>query len=99
MGPGPARAHCARTAPSYSTAASTLGGGIQPSALIEVHTLSGLLESLGLSQAPGFSSVASAIAPLGTITAGGGQSLSDGVKRARVVIGLSSSSGESGVSG
>jgi hypothetical protein len=87
------------SAPSYSTAASTLGGGIQPSALIEVHTLSGLLESLGLSQAPGFSSVASAIAPLGTITAGGGQSLSDGVKRARVVIGLSSSSGESGVSG
>jgi hypothetical protein len=76
------------SAPSYSAAASTLGGGIQPSALIEVHTLSGLLESLGLNQAPGFSSVASAIAPLGTITAGGGQSLSDGVKRARVVIGL-----------
>jgi Protein of unknown function (DUF3352) len=76
------------SAPSYSAAASTLGGGIQPSALIEVHTISGLLESLGLNQAPGFSSVASAIAPLGTITAGGGQSLSDGVKRARVVIGL-----------
>lgn len=76
------------SAPSYTTATSTLGGGIQPSALIEVHTLSGLLESLGLNQAPGFSSVASAIAPLGTITAGGGQSLSDGVKRARVVIGL-----------
>ncbi len=76
------------SAPSYGAAASTLGGGIQPSALIEVHTLSGLLESLGLNQAPGFSSVASAIAPLGTITAGGGQSLSDGVKRARVVIEL-----------
>ncbi len=76
------------SAPAYSTATSTLGGGIQPSALIEVHTLSGLLESLGLNQAPGFSSFASAIAPLGTITAGGGQSLSDGVKRARVVIGL-----------
>ena len=76
------------SAPSYSTATSTLGGGIQPSALIEVHTLSGLLESLGLNQAPGFSSLASAIAPLGTVTAGGGQSLSDGVKRARVVIGL-----------
>ncbi len=76
------------SAPSYTAAASTLGGGIQPSALIEVHTLSGLLESLGLNQAPGFSSVASAIAPLGTVTAGGGQSLSDGVKRARVVIGL-----------
>ncbi len=87
------------SSPSYSAAASTLGGGIQPSALIEVHTLSGLLESLGLNQAPGFSSLASAIAPLGTITAGGGQSLSDGVKRARVVIGLSPSSGESSESG
>ncbi len=76
------------SAPAYTTATSTLGGGIQPSALIEVHTLSGLLESIGLSQAPGFSSLASTIAPLGTITAGGGQSLSDGVKRARVVIGL-----------
>ncbi len=76
------------SAPAYSTATSTLGGGIQPSALIEVHTISGLLESLGLNQAPGFSSLASAIAPLGTVTAGGGQSLSDGVKRARVVIGL-----------
>jgi Protein of unknown function (DUF3352) len=76
------------SAPAYSTATSTLGGGIQPSALIEVHTISGLLESLGLNQSPGFSSIASAIAPLGTITAGGGQSLSDGVKRARVVIAL-----------
>ncbi|HEV3323307.1 MAG TPA: DUF3352 domain-containing protein [Solirubrobacteraceae bacterium] len=87
------------SAPSYGAAASTLGGGIEPSALIEFHTLSGLLESLGLNQAPGFSGVASAIAPLGTVTAGGGQSLSDGVKRARLVIGLSSSSGESGASG
>ena len=87
------------SAPSYTAAASALGGGIDPSALIEFHTLSGLLESLGLNQAPGFSGFASAIAPLGTVTAGGGQSLSDGVKRARVVLGLSSSSGESGASG
>ncbi len=87
------------SAPAYGAATSTLGGGIQPSALIEVHTLSGLLESLGLNQAPGFSSVASAIAPLGTITAGGGESLPDGVKRARLVIGLQPSSGESGASG
>ncbi len=76
------------SAPAYGAATSTLGGGIQPSALIEVHTLSGLLESLGLNQAPGFLSVASAIAPLGTVTAGGGESLPDGVKRARLVIGL-----------
>ncbi len=87
------------SAPSYGAAMSTLGGGIAPSALIEFHVLSGLLESIGLNQSPGFSGFASAIAPIGTVTAGGGQSLSDGVKRARVVIGLSSSSGESGASG
>lgn len=88
------------SAPSYTAAMSTLGGGIEPSALIEFHVLSGLLESIGLNQASGFSGFASAIAPLGTVTAGGGQSLSDGVKRARVVFGLSSpSSGESGASG
>jgi hypothetical protein len=87
------------SAPSYGAAASSLGGGIEPSALIEVHTLSGLLESFGLNQAPGISGFASAIAPLGTVTAGGSESLSDGVKRARVVIGLQSSSGESGASG
>ena len=75
-------------ASSYSAAASALGQGIKPSALIEFHTLSGLLESLGLGQAPGISGFASAIAPLGTVTAGGGASLSDGVKRARVVIGF-----------
>ncbi len=87
------------SAPSYGAAMSTLGGGIEPSALIEFQVISGLLESLGLNQASGFSGVSSAIAPLGTVTAGGGQSLSDGVKRARVVVGLSSSSGESGASG
>ncbi len=83
------------SAPSYGAAASTLGGGIEPSALIEFRILSGILESLGLNQAPGFSGFASAIAPLDTVTAGGGESLSNGVKRARVVIGLSPSSGES----
>jgi hypothetical protein len=75
-------------APSYSAAASTLGGGIEPSALIEFHTLSGLLESLGLNQSPGFSGIASTIAPLGTVTAGGSESLADGVRRSRLVVGL-----------
>jgi hypothetical protein len=86
-------------APSYSAAASALGQGIQPSVLIEFHTLSGLLESLGLSQAPGISGFASAVAPLGTVTAGGGESLANGVKRARVVISLQPPSGESNASG
>jgi hypothetical protein len=73
---------------SYNAAASALGQGIQPSALVEVHTLSGLIESLGLGQTPGFSGFASAIAPLSTIAVGGGESLPGGVTRARVVLGL-----------
>jgi hypothetical protein len=84
--------------PSYDAAASALGQGVKPSALVEFHTLSGLLESLGLNQAPGFSGFSSAIAPLGDLAVGGGESLPGGVKRARVVIGLqaSSQSAESG---
>jgi hypothetical protein len=74
--------------PNYNAAASALGQGIQPSALVEFHTLSGLFESLGLNQTPGFSGFASAIAPLSNLAVGGGKTLSGGVKRARVVIGL-----------
>jgi hypothetical protein len=73
---------------SYTAAASALGQGIQPSALVEVHTLSGLIESLGLNQTPGFSGFASAVAPLSAIAVGGGESLPSGVTRARVVLGL-----------
>ncbi len=76
---------------SYTAAASALGQGIQPSALVEVHTLSGLIESLGLNQTPGFSGFASAVAPLSTIAVGGGESLPGGVTRARVVLGLQAS--------
>ena len=74
--------------PNYNAAASALGQGIQPSALVEVHTLSGLIESLGLNETPGFSGFASAVAPLSAIALGGGESLPGGVKRARVVLGL-----------
>jgi hypothetical protein len=73
---------------SYNAAAGALGQGIQPSALVEVHTLSGLIESLGLNQTPGFSGFASAVAPLSAIAVGGGESLPGGVTRARVVLGL-----------
>ena len=75
----------------YSSAASALGQGIQPSAAIEFRTLDGLIESLGLNQAPGFSGIASALQPLSSLAAGGGESLSNGVKRARVVLGLQAS--------
>ncbi len=73
---------------NYTAAASALGQGIQPSALAEVHTLSGLIESLGLNETPGFSGFASAVAPLSAIALGGGESLPGGVTRARVVLGL-----------
>jgi hypothetical protein len=80
--------------PNYDAAASALGQGIKPSALVEFHTLSGLLESLGLNQAPGFSGISSAIAPLSNLAVGGGESLPGGVTRARVVLGLQASQSE-----
>jgi hypothetical protein len=72
----------------YNSAASALGQGIQPSAAIEFHTLSGLIESLGLNQAPGFSGIASALGSLDSLAAGTGGNPSAGVKRARLVLGL-----------
>jgi Protein of unknown function (DUF3352) len=72
----------------YNSAASALGQGIQPSAAIEFHTLSGLIESLGLNQAPGFSGIASALGSLDSLAAGTGGTPSAGVKRARLVLGL-----------
>ncbi|MGH2854483.1 MAG: DUF3352 domain-containing protein [Solirubrobacteraceae bacterium] len=81
---------------AYNAAASALGQGLKPSALVEFHTLSGLLESLGLNQAAGFSGFASAVAPLSTLAVGGGESLPGGVTRARVVLGLEASQSASG---
>jgi Protein of unknown function (DUF3352) len=72
----------------YTSAEKALGQGIKPSAAIEFHTLQGLIESLDLSQAPGFSGIASAVQPLSSLAAGGGKSLGGGVTRARVVLGL-----------
>jgi hypothetical protein len=74
--------------PLYKSAAGALGQGIQPSAAIEFRTLLGLIESLGLNQAPGISGIASALAPLSSLAAGSGESLGGGVKRARAVLGL-----------
>jgi Protein of unknown function (DUF3352) len=72
---------------SYATAAKALGGGAKPSVIVELPTLVGLLESVGLNQAPGISTIVPYLQALGTITAGGEQ-LGGGVKRSRVVIGL-----------
>jgi hypothetical protein len=72
----------------YNSAASALGQGIQPSAAVEFHTLTGLIESLGLNQAPGFSGIASALRSLDSLAGGTGGTPSAGVKRARLVLGL-----------
>ncbi len=82
--------------PAYTAAANALGQGLQPSAIVEFHTLSGLLEALGLNQAQGISGFASAIAPLGTLAVGGGESLADGVRRARLVVSLQGTSTSTG---
>ncbi len=76
--------------PTYNKAASALGEGIEPSAAIEFATLTGLIESLGLNAAPGFSGIAQALKPLSSLAAGGGKEIGGGVKRARVVLALTS---------
>jgi hypothetical protein len=74
------------TSPAYSSAASTLGGGIAPSLIVEFPTLLGFLEGVGLAQSQGVSSLVPYFKSLGTLTAGAtGQG---GVERFRVVLGL-----------
>jgi len=79
---------------AYSTAASALGQGIEPSALVEFHTMLGLMESLSLTEVPSFSGIADALKPLDSMAVGGGKSLGGGVKRSRLTLSLSSGGGE-----
>jgi Protein of unknown function (DUF3352) len=74
---------------SYSTAATTLGGGIQPSLIVEFPTLLGFLESVGLTQSTTLSSFIPYLKSLGTLTAGAVNQ--SGSQRFRLVLGLSSS--------
>lgn len=74
--------------PAYHAAAATLGHGLQPSLLVEFPTLVTLIETLGLTQTGGISGVLPYLQSLTTLTAGGGESLGNGVTRARVVLGL-----------
>jgi hypothetical protein len=73
--------------PSYATATSALGQGAKPSVIVEFPTLVGLLDSVGLNQSPGFSTIVPYLQALSTFAAGGEQ-LGDGVKRSRLLIGL-----------
>lgn len=75
---------------AYGTAESALGQGIEPSALVEFHTMLGLMESLSLTEVPSFSGIAQALKPLNSLAAGGGKTLGGGVKRSRLTLSLAS---------
>jgi hypothetical protein len=78
------------SAASTSTAASTLGEGIHPSAIVEFAPLLSLLEGVGLSEDPSISHVLPYLRSLSTLV-GGGKSLGGGIERYRLVAGLQSS--------
>ncbi len=74
-------------AASYGTAGAALGEGIEPSVLVEVPTLLGLLEGVGLSEDPTVSPFVPYLQSLGTIS-GGSKDLGNGIERFRLVLGL-----------
>jgi hypothetical protein len=74
------------TSPSYSSATATLGGGIEPSLIVEFPILLGFLEGVGLTQSPGVSNLVPYFKSLGTLTAGA--TSQGGVERFKVVLGL-----------
>jgi hypothetical protein len=71
---------------AYSTATATLGGGIEPSLIVEFPTLLGFLEGVGLTQSPGVSNLVPYLKSLGTLTAGA--TSQSGVEHFRLVLGL-----------
>jgi hypothetical protein len=72
---------------AVGSASATLGEGIQPSLIVDVPTLLGTLEPLGLTAKPPLSELVPFLRGLGKIT-GGGQSLSGGIQRFRLVLAL-----------
>ncbi|HEX5310126.1 MAG TPA: DUF3352 domain-containing protein [Solirubrobacteraceae bacterium] len=75
------------TSAAYSSAAATLGGGLEPSLIVEFPTLLGFLEGVGLTQSPGVSNLVPYLKSLGTLTAGA--SSQGSVSRYKAVLGLS----------
>ncbi len=71
----------------YGTASAALGQGYRPSAIVDVPTLLGLLEGVGLSEDPSVAPFVPYLRSLSTISAGGG-SLGNGIERLRLVVGL-----------
>jgi hypothetical protein len=74
------------TSSSYASATSALGGGIEPSVIVEFPTLLGFLEGVGLTDSPGVSSLVPYFKSLGTLAAGAASQGS--VEHFRVVLGL-----------
>jgi hypothetical protein len=72
---------------ALGAASATLGEGIPPSLIVNVPTLLGLLEGIGLSASPPVSNLVPALRGLTTVT-GGGKSLSEAIRRFRLVLGL-----------
>ena len=75
-----------------SAAAASLGEGIQPSLIVDFPTFLGLLEGVGLIEAPSISKFVPYLRSLTTL-AGGGRELGGGVQRLRLVLGLVPSGG------
>jgi Protein of unknown function (DUF3352) len=74
------------TSPAYTSATSALGGGIEPSLIVEFPTMLGFLEGLGLTQSPGVSNLVPYFKSLGTLTAGA--TSQGGVEHFKAVVGL-----------
>ena len=72
---------------AYGDSAAALGEGIQPSLIAQVPTLLGVLEGAGLSEDPTLAPLLPVLRTLNTVS-GGGKSLSGGIERFRVVLGL-----------
>ncbi len=70
-----------------SAAAASLGEGIQPSLIVDFPTFLGLLEGVGLIEAPSIAKFVPYLRSLTTL-AGGGHELGGGVQRLRLVLGL-----------
>ncbi len=74
------------SSPAYTSATTALGGGIEPSLIVEFPTMLGFLEGLGLTQSPGVSNLVPYFKSLGTLTAGA--SSQGGVQHFKLVVGL-----------
>ena len=75
------------SAPGASEAAAALGEGAQPSIILEVPTLLGMLEGIGLTEDPTISPFVPYLRSLTTV-AGGAHPLDASVERFRLVLGL-----------